>query len=196
MTTTTTEEFAQLRYEVGRTATRWWWLPLLTGVLWLAFSLVVFRFDARSVSAVGTLVGIVFIVAGVEDLLELGMVRGAWRWITGIVGFALIFGGILALMYPDRTFLVLAAIVGWLLLIRGVFDIVLALSNRQVELWWLRLAVGIVQVVLAMVVSGNIVEGAIFVLLFVGATALTRGILQIVLAFQLRSAGRALTGEA
>lgn len=196
MTTQTAGEFSQLRYEVGRSASRFWWVPLVTGVLWLIFALIVFRFDARSVSAVGTLVGIVFIAAGVEDFMNLGLHRGVWAWLYGILGGSLMVGGLIALIYPDRTFLILASIVGWLLLLDGIFNLVLGLSNRDVELWWMRVVMGVLEIALAVTVSGNIVEGAIFVLLFIGATATVRGVLQIVLAFQIRSAGRALQGGA
>ena len=38
--------------EVVREAARWWWLFLLTGIAWLVFSLVIFRFDITSVTTV------------------------------------------------------------------------------------------------------------------------------------------------
>jgi len=42
---------------------------------------------------------------------------------------------------PGNTFLALAEIVGWLLLAKGLFDIVIALANRYIELWWVRFAI-------------------------------------------------------
>jgi uncharacterized membrane protein HdeD (DUF308 family) len=176
-----------LTYEFVGALRRLWWVPLILGILWVIFSLVVFRFNAHSVNAVGILIGIVFLVAGVEELLTAGAVRGGWRWFHAILGVALLAGAVLSFVHPGNTFLVLAEIVGWLLVIKGVFDIVLALSNRDLELWWTRLVLGMIELALAYLVAGDITKKAAFVLIFVGATAMLRGVALIITAFQLRS---------
>lgn len=179
-----------LTYEFVAALRRLWWVPLIPGVFWLVFSLVVFRFDVHSVNAVGTLIGVVFLVAGLEELLTAGAVRGGWRWLHAILGVAFVVGAIVSFVHPGNTFLALAEIVGWLLLIKGLFDIVLALSNRQLELWWTRLVLGLIELVLAFLVSGDIDKRALFVLIFVGATAMLRGVALIITAFQLRALDR------
>jgi len=176
-----------LTYEFVAALRRLWWVPLILGIFWVIFSLVVFRFDVHSVNAVGILVGVVFLVAGLEELLTAGAVIGSWRWFHAILGVALIVGAIVSFIHPGNTFLALAEIVGWLLLIKGLFDIVLALSNRHLELWWTRLVLGLVELALAFLVSGDLDKRALFVLIFVGATAMLRGIALILTAFQLRS---------
>ena len=55
-----------LSYEVTALARRSWWVFLLTGIAWLIFSLVVFRFNAASIKGIGYLAGVIFIVAGFE----------------------------------------------------------------------------------------------------------------------------------
>jgi uncharacterized membrane protein HdeD (DUF308 family) len=182
-----------LSYEVAARARRFWWIPLITGIAWIILSLIVFRFDATSVKAVGILTGVVFIVVGVEDLATMGLVEGGWKWLYGIFGVLLIIGGVIAISRPVNTFVALAALVGWILLIKGTFDVVLALTNRDIDLWWLRLVLGIIELVLAIAISGNGTAKAVFLVAFVGAAAMVKGIVDIVLAFQLRSLTRALT---
>ena len=175
-----------LAYEMVEDARRWWWVPLLTGILWILISLVFFRFDARSATAVGILAGVVFLVTGIEELVLAFSVDGGWRWVWLIFGILLIVGGVVALAHPVNTFVAIASLVGWLLAIKGVFDIVLALTNRELDLWWLRLVLGIVELILAVVVSGNFTNQAVFVIAFVAAWSLVKGISNIIVAFQLR----------
>jgi uncharacterized membrane protein HdeD (DUF308 family) len=176
-----------LAYEYVGALRRLWWVPLILGIFWVIFSLVVFRFDVHSVNAVGLLVGVVFLVAGIEELATSTAVRGGWRWLHAILGIVLLVGAIVSFVNPGGTFLALAEIVGWLLLFKGLFDIVLALSNRNLEFWWGRLVLGLVELALAFLVSGDLNAKALFVLIFVGATAMLRGVALIVAAFQLRS---------
>ena len=179
-----------LAYEFVAAMRRLWWVPLIFGIFWVIFSLVIFRLDVHSVNAVGILVGVVFLVAGIEEVLTAGAVRGGWRWLHALVGIALFAGAILSFVNPGATFLALAEIVGWLLLIKGVFDVVLALSNRDLEAWWVRLLLGFIELALAFIVSGDLNKKALFVLIFIGATAMLRGVALILTAFQLRSPGQ------
>jgi len=176
-----------LAYEYVGAIRRLWWVPLIMGILWVIFSLVVFRFDTRSVSAIGLLIGVVFLVAGVEELLMSAAVRGGWRWLHAILGVALIVGAVLSFAHPGNTFLALAEIVGWLLVIKGLFDIILALSNRELEMWWLRLVLGLAELFLAFLISGDLNSKALFLLIFIGAAAMLRGVALILVSFQLRS---------
>lgn len=175
-------------YALDERIRRWWWVPLVSGIVWILVSLVLFRFDATSAKAVGIVAGIVFLVAGIEEIATMGTAREPWKWLHAILGMLLVIGGVVALANPVNTFLGIAALVGWLLLIKGLFDIILALSNRDIDLWWLRLVVGIVEIALAAVVSGNPVQKAVFLVAFVAAAAMFRGVGNIALAFQIRSA--------
>jgi len=58
--------------------------------------------------------------------------------------------GVIALAYPHRTFVEVAAIFSFFLVIKGTFDIVVAFMSRSVSsLWWLGLIAGVAQVLLA-----------------------------------------------
>lgn len=174
-------------YALDERVRRLWWVPLVSGIIWILASLILFRFDVSSVKGVGIIAGIVFIVAGIEEIATMGSAREPWKWLHAILGILLLVGGVVALANPVNTFLSIAALVGWLLLIKGIFDIILALSNRSIDLWWLRLVVGIVEIALAAVVSGNPVQKAVFLIAFVAAAAMFRGVANIALAFQIRS---------
>ncbi|MGH2906757.1 MAG: HdeD family acid-resistance protein [Solirubrobacterales bacterium] len=165
--------------------TKLWWIPLVTGIAWTIIALIILRFDTTSVTTIGVLAGIVFIGAGVTDLM-MSMLVDKWKWAYVALGMALIIIGIVALFSPQDTFVALAAIIGWFLLFKGVFDICIALMDREVDLWWLTLVLGIIEVGLAFWAAGYFGRKVVLLIIFVAAAALARGITQIVLAFQLR----------
>jgi uncharacterized membrane protein HdeD (DUF308 family) len=170
------------------TATRWWWVFLITGILWLIVSLVVFRFDITSVGAVGVLIACVVIMAGVNEFLAIAVSEGGWRWVHGILGGLFVAFGVIALLNPWDTFVAMAAILGWVLLFKGIFDIVIAFMTKRVnELWWLNLIVGIAEIALAFWAAGYFGRKVVILIAWVGALALMRGITEIILAFQVRA---------
>ncbi len=84
----------------------------------------------------------------------------------------------------------LAALIAWLLLIRGVFDLITALMDTDVPFWWLQLAAGITQILVGFWAVGWTERQAVLLLVWVGVSALARGLIEIVFAFQLRNASQ------
>jgi uncharacterized membrane protein HdeD (DUF308 family) len=178
---------AELGYEATALARRSWWVFLLSGIAWLIFSLIVFRFDTASVQGIGYLAGAIFIVAGVNELAIMPFVSGPWKWFHGILAAAFVVTGILSFARPVDTFVGLSAVVAFFFVFAGIFDILQSLMNRDLELWWLRLITGVVELGFAFWVAGSFQRSAIVLVAFVGVATLFRGVTQIVLALQLRS---------
>lgn len=169
---------------------RFWWIPLIVGILWMIVSLIVLQFDATSVSAVGLLAGLVFIGAGLSDLALAGL-ADRFKWLFVGLGVLLIIVGVVAIMHPQNTFAALAAVIGWFLLFKGTFDIVVAVMNREYPLWWVTLLAGIVQVGLAFWATGYFGRSAALLIVWVAAAAMIRGITAIMLAFSIKEMGKA-----
>jgi uncharacterized membrane protein HdeD (DUF308 family) len=168
-----------------------WWLFLITGAIWFVIAWVVLRFDLSSVAAVAVLAGVVILVAGLAELLNAAIAPG-WRWLHAALGVVFVITGIVAFFRPGGTFAVLAAIIGWYLLFKGLLDIVLAFATKDVnDAWWLGLVIGIIEVGLGFWAAGSFGRSAALLIVFVGAIALTRGITDIVLAFRLRRLNQA-----
>jgi uncharacterized membrane protein HdeD (DUF308 family) len=168
----------------------WWWF-IVTGSLWLVFSLVVFRFDIHTVTAVGIAVAVICIAAGANELVAAGAASGGWKAVRIALGVLFTLIGVLALVYPHRTFAEVSAIFSFFLLIKGGFDVFTALTlRRDVDLWWVALIVGVAEILLAFWAAGNFGREAVLLVVWVGAAALARGVTEIVLAFRLRDIGR------
>jgi uncharacterized membrane protein HdeD (DUF308 family) len=163
-----------------------WWVHLVVGGLWLVFALLVFQVDSRTVSAISILVGATCFGAALLELLAVPTARGWMR--LGRLALAVAFGiiGVLAFVHPGDSFKVLATIFAFYLLFRGVFDVVVALVGRARPLWWLTLALGFVQILLAFWAAGDFGHKAFLLVVWVGASALAHGVLQIARAFELR----------
>jgi uncharacterized membrane protein HdeD (DUF308 family) len=187
MTTFDIEE-TQVRQEAGRL----WWLFLLTGIAWLLFSIIVFRFDYTTVSSISILFGVVAIAAGVNELFAVGVATRWWKVLHILLAVIFIVVGFVAFWHPGDTFAALAAVISFFFIFKGAFDIVLGIATKnESDVWWLQLVIGIVEILLGFWAAAYFGRSVILLVAWVGATALLRGITEIILAFKLRSARRA-----
>ena len=170
-----------------------WWLFLVTGIGWLVFALLVFQWDFTTVYAISILFGVVAVVAGVNEFLAISISTTGWKWVHALLGVLFVLVGIWALWNPYDTFNTLAALVGFFLLVKGVFDITVAfITKEEFELWWLQLIVGLIEILLAFWVAGNFRKETILLVVYVGIIALARGISEIFVAFKLKGLRRRL----
>jgi uncharacterized membrane protein HdeD (DUF308 family) len=166
-----------------------WWVFLITGIIWLWASIVVLRFDNRSITAVGVILGVVFLGAAANEAMIAGLSLG-WRWAHWVLAFVFALGALWAFIRPEDAFWALASVLGFVLVIKGTADIGEAVVTKPVnDLWWVLLVTGILEVALAFWVSQQFYPArADLLILWVGFAALFRGITEIALAFRLRRA--------
>ena len=171
----------------------YWWVELLLGLFWVVIAVVVLKFDQASVTTVGILTGLMFLVFAAQEFV-LAAVDRHTRWLWAIFGVLLAASGIVALIHPVGTFAGFADILGFVFLLIGVMWMVQAFAERPINsLWWLTLISGIMMVVLAFWVSGQfLVYRAYTLLIFAGIWAMTTGIIDVVRAFEIRDLGRQL----
>lgn len=175
-------------YDTSGEAMRYWWLFLVAGFAWVVIAFIVLAVDAGTPATIGILTGTVLLIAGVNELVQAGFVQG-WRWLHVTVGVLFIAAGFLALMEPVQTFGMLALLIGWYLLFKGIVDITDSILDRDVApLWGLMLGAGIAQVVIGVWAIGYPGRSAWLLVLWVGLAALARGITDIVVAFKVRDA--------
>lgn len=178
--------FAFETAEVVREAARYWWLYLLTGILWIVLSLLIFRFDITSLTSISYLFGVIAIFFGVNEFFGLGTMTTGWKIVHVLLGILFVVAGVIALIHPYDTFATLAALIGVVLVFKGVFDIVIAFATKDdIHIWWLQLVVGIIEVLLGFWASGNFGRSAALLVIWVAAACLARGITEIILAFKL-----------
>lgn len=176
----------------ARVATRFWWVFILTGILWILYAFVVLSASVATVWAVAVLFGVGFIAGGIVELATAGLAN-RFRWMHVLFGLVSIGAGIVALVWPGQTFIVLAAIVGWYLAIDGILITLVAISTRREnELWWLALLVGVAQLLVGFWAIGYVGRSVVLLVVWVAAGALGRGISSLVIGLSLHGADRGL----
>lgn len=168
------------------------WLTGLSGVAWIVIALIVLQFDLDSAATIGYLVGGVLIVMGVNEFVLLGALPG-WHWLHIALGVLFILGGITGFIAPFQTFGIMAHLFGFLLLVKGTADVTVAVATRDVvDLWWMTLISGILQIALGFWATGYPGRSARLLILWVGLGAIIRGITLLARAFQGPGAQRAV----
>jgi uncharacterized membrane protein HdeD (DUF308 family) len=173
-------------------ASKGWWLYLVAGFVWILFGWVVLSFNFDTVWAIAVFFGIGFILGGIMELFVASQAAG-WRWLHILFGLISIIAGVLALIWPGQTFLILAAIIGWYILFAGIIDIFTAFAVKDDnDLWWLQLLLGIAEVLIGFWAVGYAGRSITLLVVWVGASALARGISSFFLGFGLHHAGKEL----
>jgi uncharacterized membrane protein HdeD (DUF308 family) len=175
-------------------AAKWWWVFIVTGVIWLMISLVVLRFTETSISTIGILIGVFFTIAAITEFMIVGVTSGGWKVVHILLGLFFVLGAIWGYSNPKNAFWALASVLGFLLVLWGAIEITQSIVMRDVNpLWWLGLTVGILLILLGFWTGQQLLGVQAQLLIFyVGIAALFRGFSQIVFAFQLRHAGKEL----
>ena len=166
---------------IAREGARFWWLFLVSGILWLLIAWEVLRLNSTSIATVGVLLGVVFLVAGVNEVGMAALAPGGWRvWHYLMAGIFLL-GGLWGFIRPVNTFFALASVLGLILVFYGAFEVVRGVVSRAVNpYWWVSLVSGILLVLLAFWVSGSdrvfaLAQRTYLILFWVGFLALFRG---------------------
>jgi uncharacterized membrane protein HdeD (DUF308 family) len=181
------------RSMLRRAAARWWWAPLLAGVVWFLIAWLVLRADATSLATVGVLVGAVFLLAAVNEAAVAGFAAGGWRVAHYILGAVFVLGAVWAFARPIDTFFALASVLGLILLLQGALYIIRGVALRGLSPYWsLEVISGVLISLLGFWVSTSdrvfdLAGRTAFILLWVGFMALFRGVSDIVLAFSMLS---------
>jgi uncharacterized membrane protein HdeD (DUF308 family) len=171
-----------------RDITGYWWAALAAGIAWVVVALVILQFNNASVTTVGILVGLMFTLAGIQNLALASVPGMTARWAWALLGVLFLVSAVICFAHPASTFAGLADILGFLFLLVGVWWMVRAFLERAVNpAWWLGLISGILMTSMAFWTSGQFfIEKAYVLLVFAGIWALMTGITDIVRAFEIR----------
>lgn len=189
---------------------------LTLGTAWVLFSLAIPQFDLTTLRSVMVLLGIVLLVSAVSELPPMMSAESAWRWTHGVLAVLFVAGGVVALVWTDPTFDVVARLTAWYLVVKGVYDVINAFVARRGEFrrhegveagtrsggagpglrgaspWWAPLAVGAFEISIAFWAVTYPRFSLSLLVLWVALAALATGLTKIAMAFRVpavRAAG-------
>jgi uncharacterized membrane protein HdeD (DUF308 family) len=118
---------------IVRDITGYWWALLVAGIAWVVVALVILQFDHASVTTVGILVGLMFTLAGIQNLALASVPGMTARWAWALFGALFLVSAVICFVNPENTFAGLADILGFLFLLVGVWWMVRAFLERAVN---------------------------------------------------------------
>lgn len=172
------------------TVYRWrWWSVGLRGIAAVALGLISLFFPGL------TFLGLVYvfgIYALVDGVLAVALAPDQHVWPRGWMifrGLVSIAAGVIALVVPEITALVLLIVIAAWAIVAGITEIVMAIQLRKrIEHEWLLAIEGVLSVGFGIILFLAPLVGAIVIGLWIGAYALVLGGMLIASAFRLRTA--------
>ena len=168
---------------------RYWWMTLLRGVLWVLFGICVLAQPGISLVTLTLLFG-AFALA--DGIVKVGSAIGGRNehehWgvllLAGLCGIGV---GILTFMSPGITALVLLFYIAVWAIAIGLMELVVAIRLRK-EIegeFWLGLA-GVASIIFGVLLMARPGAGALSVLAMIGGFAIVIGLIEIVFAIRAR----------
>lgn len=172
---------------------RGWWVLLLRGLVAALFGVLAYIWPQLTVATLVLLFGAYALVDGVFAVVGSLVHRYDDWWLMLLVGLADIAVGILTFLQPSITALVLIFLIAARALVTGVLDIVAGIRLRkEIEGEWLLILGGIASVLFGLIAFARPGAGALVVIWLIATYAIILGVLQVILAFKVRSWGEKL----
>ncbi len=111
-----------------------------------------------------------------STLLENSKRAIRYWWLALLIGIALFILGILIFVFPAQSYLGMALVFGWVMLVAGILEVIVAATSRHFVTGrgWM-LAGGIIEIILGVILIFNIALSAATLPLFLGFWLLLRG---------------------
>lgn len=167
-----------------------WWVVVLRGLAGMTFGLVTFFAPGISLAALVLVFGAYAFADGVLAIISaIRRERPGDRWwlllLEGIAGIA---AGVVTLLWPGITALVLLYVIAAWALVTGVLEIAAAIRLRKaIKGEWLLVLSGILSVALGVMLVLWPGPGALALVIWIGAYAFVFGVLLLALGLRLRS---------
>lgn len=188
MTSTHTAQSPFARPMMVHALARNWWLILLRGICAVIFGVLTFAWPGVTLAVLVLFYGAFALVDGILALVA--AVTGgtpAPRWWLAIVGLAGLAAGIVTLIMPGITALVLLYFIAFWAIAIGVMQVVGAIRLRkEIDNEWMLIVSGIVSILFGIVLLVTPGAGALALLFVIGAYAIIHGITLIALSFRLK----------
>ena len=174
--------------ETAQLIAQTWWAGLLGGIISVIFGAVILSVD-WSVSSLALVVGILLVLRGLATASSRPS-DGGVRTVNVVLGTLEALAGIAIAVWPEPGLLTLAVLIGLRLLVGGAVLTVGALANRELPHWWLLLLLGLIQLPLGIWALRRPGMTLAILITLVGVWAIAAGIIEAVLALELRKRAR------
>jgi uncharacterized membrane protein HdeD (DUF308 family) len=166
-----------------------WWMFALRGAIAVAFGVLALAWPGMTLLWLVALFAAFALIGGVASAV--GAVRNRrgdehW-WLALLLGLVSIGAGVIAIIHPGLTALVLVLLMGANAIATGVLDIAIAIRLRKlIRGEWLLILAGLVSIVFGVLVFLFPAAGALALVWLISAYAIASGILLFIVGWRLR----------
>ena len=168
---------------------RHWWVLLLRGSVSILFGIMALAWPGI------TLASLVFVYGAyclADGLLALFGGYNTKFWQALLIGLISIGAGLAAFVYPGLRALIFLYLIATWAIVRGVFEIMLAIEFRKIiEREWMLVLAGLASVAFGILIVLRPGAGALSILWIMGFYALVFGIFLVVASFKVKGLARA-----
>jgi uncharacterized membrane protein HdeD (DUF308 family) len=173
-----------------------WGLVALRGLVAVVFGLLAIFDPGITLIALVYVYAAYAIVNGVAEVVSvIRNRRGEPHWVAVLLsGLVSIAAGVIAVLLPGITAILLVFLIAGWAIVTGVLEIVAAIRLRKVITGeWLLILTGVLSVVFGIFLAAFPGAGALGLVIWIGAYAIVIGIMLLALAFRLRQWGHSPT---
>lgn len=177
----TTVAMAELR--------RAWWLLLVFGIFSVGIGVLLIVWPGQTLAVVTMLFGILMIVSGLVRFVLAVMDSGSeHRWLLVIWAILGVVLGVVVLRNPGEVIWLIVLLTGILWIVGGMVDLFRGIADSDAPDRGVRVVFGILSGLFGVLILLWPAPSVLVFAIFAGAYAIFFGVLEIVAAFQLRSA--------
>jgi uncharacterized membrane protein HdeD (DUF308 family) len=172
-----------------------WWMFAVRGIVAVFFGILALVWPKETILALVLLFGAYALVDGIFAVFAgIASRRYFKRWwavlLEGVAGVVL---GLLTLLWPNITALILLYFIAAWALVTGIFEIVAAIQlRREITGEWMLILGGLSSIVFGVLLFAFPGAGAMSVVWLIGVYAIVFGLSEIIFAFRLRGLRREL----
>ena len=175
---------------LAKLLSRGWWMLLIRGIVAVLFALLAFTRPGITLAALISLFGAFVLVSGAVAMWHAYAARkesSQW-WVVLLEGLAGVVIGLIMLRSPGLTALSLVFVIAAWAILNGLFEIIAAIRLRkEIEGEWMLILAGVVSVLFGIWLAARPGAGALGMVWLIALFALVLGVIQIMLAFRVRS---------
>jgi uncharacterized membrane protein HdeD (DUF308 family) len=175
---------------VQRVVNDLWWVGVVEGVVAILFGIAAVFWPGLTLAVLVYLFSAFVLAWGVIDIVH-GILaiksRGTW-WLTLVFGIAATGVGVYLVRHPGVSFKTLILLIGFTLILRGIFDILSVFLERATAtskvLW---IIAGLAAIIVGIVILNQPVAGGVAFVWVLGLYALITGPLMIAMSLDVRN---------
>lgn len=178
----------RMRPTLDALARNWGWV-MARGFFAIIFGFLTFAWPGLTLLTLVVFYGAFAFVDGIAALVA-AVTKGApaprwWLALVGVIGIA---AGLVTLLYPGITGIILLYFIAFWAIAMGIFQIVGGIAMRkEIEGEWMLILSGIISVLFGAVMIAYPVAGALSVAYLIGSFAIINGVILIAFSLRLRN---------